>query len=276
LGGEGVEREENRKGDGKKEKVTVAQVERLLGQLPGILSARIVVNDWGAIEEIHVLATTARNPKQIVRDVESSLAARWGMNVDHKKISIAQVTGQDRSGNRAVRLILSAVQLTVDTSRNILEVAVTLVAGSDKGDSFCGRAVGPYSRYHSLRLAAQATLEALNQAINARYTFSLEDIKVVTMAGQEVAVALIVLIDPRGEEQLLGGASPVEHDVIDAVVRAVLGATNRRVGSVYGFRRKVRHGSGNRPSAEVLQVNSVPTGADDEVATELGPDPEEE
>jgi hypothetical protein len=31
-----------------------------------------VVNDWGAIEEIHILTGLGRNPKQIVRDVQSA------------------------------------------------------------------------------------------------------------------------------------------------------------------------------------------------------------
>ncbi|REJ36676.1 MAG: hypothetical protein DIU84_05550, partial [Bacillota bacterium] len=71
--------------------VRVSEIERLLAQLPGVISARLMVNDWGAIEELHVLATTERGPKQIVRDVESTLAARWGIKIDHKKISVAQL-----------------------------------------------------------------------------------------------------------------------------------------------------------------------------------------
>ena len=71
--------------------VSVKDVEGLLVCLPGIQKARVVVNDWGAIEEIHILTGLARNPKQIVRDVQSALKAQWDITVDRRKVSIAQV-----------------------------------------------------------------------------------------------------------------------------------------------------------------------------------------
>lgn len=233
-----------------KQRVTVEQVEALLAQLPGVLSTRIVVNDWGAIEEVHVLATTERTPKQIVRDIESSLAARWGMDVDHKKISIAQVTGVEPT-LPPVRLTLNNVQSLADTSRGLLEVTVSLGMAGDEA-LFQGRAAGPHSRHHLLRLAAQAAIDALNQTVAARHLFSLEDVKSVIAGGHEVALVLVALITPRGDEEVLVGASIVDHDPVEAVVRATLQATNRRVGRLFA-RRRQRHahaGEGEASGAE--------------------------
>jgi len=221
-----------------KQRVTVDQVEALLGQLPGVLSSRIVVNDWGAIEEVHVLATTERSAKQLVRDVESSLAARWKMNIDHKKISVAQVTGMEPT-LPPVRLLLSNVHSVVDTSRGLLEITVTLALPDDEV-TFSGRASGPYSRHHSLRLAAQATVDALNQTIAARHIFSLEDVKLMVAAGHEVVVAVVALITPRGEEEVLVGASLMLYEPVEAAARATLQATNRRVGRLFLRRRRGR------------------------------------
>jgi hypothetical protein len=220
-------------------KVTVDQVEALLGQLPGVLSSRIVVNDWGAIEEVHVLATTERSAKQLVRDVESSLAARWGMNIDHKKISVAQVTGMEPT-LPPVRLLLSNVQSVVDTSRGLMEITVTLALPDDDEVTFSGRASGPYSRHHSLRLAAQATVDALNQTIAARHIFSLEDVKLVVAAGYELVVAVVALITPRGEEETLVGAALMLYEPVEAAARATLQATNRRLGRLFLRRRRGR------------------------------------
>jgi hypothetical protein len=61
----------------------------LLTTLPGILSAKIVASDNGAVDEIHVLTTAEYTPKQTVRNIESALIAHLGMRVDHRKISVA-------------------------------------------------------------------------------------------------------------------------------------------------------------------------------------------
>ena len=38
-----------------------------------------------------MLAGSGRHPKQIARDVESCLAAKFGLAVDHRRISVAQM-----------------------------------------------------------------------------------------------------------------------------------------------------------------------------------------
>ena len=58
-------------------------------------SARIVTNDTGGILEIHVVADTARSAKMVARDVESILVAKIGLSIDHRKISVAQVEGEE-------------------------------------------------------------------------------------------------------------------------------------------------------------------------------------
>jgi hypothetical protein len=67
----------------------IRRAEELLTTLPGILSAKIVASDSGAVEEIHVLTTSEYTPKQTVRNIESALIAHLGMRVDHRKISVA-------------------------------------------------------------------------------------------------------------------------------------------------------------------------------------------
>src|SRR5687767_13952616 len=67
----------------------IKRAEELLATLPGIIAARIVASDTGAVDEIHLLTTTEVTPKQTVRNVESALIAHLGMKVDHRKISVA-------------------------------------------------------------------------------------------------------------------------------------------------------------------------------------------
>ena len=67
----------------------IKRAEELLASLPGVIAARIVASDNGAVDEIHLLTTAEVTPKQTVRNVESALIAHLGMRVDHRKISVA-------------------------------------------------------------------------------------------------------------------------------------------------------------------------------------------
>lgn len=67
----------------------IRRAEELLATLPGVIAARIIANDTGAVDEIHVLTTAEITPKQTVRNIESALIAHLGMRVDHRKISVA-------------------------------------------------------------------------------------------------------------------------------------------------------------------------------------------
>lgn len=66
------------------------KAEELLESLVGVISARVVVDEDGEIEEIHVLSTSDISPKQAVRNVESALRAHLDIAIDHRRISVAQ------------------------------------------------------------------------------------------------------------------------------------------------------------------------------------------
>lgn len=235
-GGPGREEPEKEAG---RNAVGTGEVESLIGQLPGVISCRVRVNDWGAIEEIHVLAALERSPKQLVRDIESSLAARWGIDIDHRKISIAQITGEPEP--LPVRLILDHVQVHTEVGKSSVEVRVRLVLTGDRETSFEGHASGPYSRQHLLNLAAEATVRALNSTLRTGYLLALDGATVIPgAAGRQVAVVQVSLLTPRGDEEVLSGACVVAYDQAEAVVRATLDATNRRMGRVFNYAGKRR------------------------------------
>lgn len=65
------------------------RAEELIATLTGVLSVRIVPNETGAVDEIHVLTTNEIVPKHMVRNIESALMAQLGLRVNHRKVSIA-------------------------------------------------------------------------------------------------------------------------------------------------------------------------------------------
>ncbi|MDP9176584.1 MAG: hypothetical protein M3O61_02790, partial [Gemmatimonadota bacterium] len=70
----------------------IKRAEELILTLPGVISARIIAGDTGAIDQIHVLTTAQLTPKQMVRNIESALIAHLAMRIDHRKISVATTT----------------------------------------------------------------------------------------------------------------------------------------------------------------------------------------
>ena len=145
-----------------------------LAQVAEIKAARVVSSAEGVIQEIHVLAAPSKAPKQLVRDIESTIMARFGIPIDHKKISIAQLgheaVGKNGSKPPSVRPRIVSINSTVSGVRTT--VAVTLdIAGTE----YVGRAAGPNSQTGRQRLVAEATLDAIAQHGDCDHTFALED-----------------------------------------------------------------------------------------------------
>ena len=67
------------------------EVERELCQVPGVVGARLVPGFEREVDELHVLTTLARAPKQTVRDVQTLLMARFGVTTDHRVVSVVQI-----------------------------------------------------------------------------------------------------------------------------------------------------------------------------------------
>ncbi|MGE5575988.1 MAG: hypothetical protein ACM3TT_02180 [Syntrophothermus sp.] len=205
---------------------TIQEIEQALGQIQNITLIRLVTDHSGEIQEIHALADTGRSPKQIVRDIESMMMARWNLKIDHKKISIAQLGDEDQANSEPSRLEIRSV--SVKKANLIAEVKVELVTEQMLGE---GQVSGPASSANLLRLVAEATLRAVQQFVKGDHYFLVEDIRKVTLARFETMVVCITLLTPLGEETFLGTCI-VRKDDVDAVMRATLDALNRKLGLI--------------------------------------------
>lgn len=206
---------------------SAADVEATIRSLISVISAGVVTDNGGIIEEIHVLADSSRAPKQIVRDVESALMARFGLELDHKKVSVAQTQDgkQFRFGDG--RLKVSDVSISLNGTK-----AQASVCLARNGDRYTGSVEGHSSTLNQLRLVATSTLRAVESCRGTEGALVLEDINPnVVLSGQNVVVVCINLITPRGEDFLTGSAI-VKQDLWKAVVNATLDAVNRRMGSI--------------------------------------------
>lgn len=193
----------------------------LIDKLPGVMSSSIVFSGEN-ISEIHVLSDTRRAPKQIVRDIQSAIMAQYGVSVDHKLISIAQIPSQDELRLRA-RLIFEEISVSKNKERT--SATVTLSSGDN---SFAGTAFALNDQLEINKMICQATLNSVENFIDDSIHLSVSDAKQFNLGG-ETAIAVCIAARSNGKvERLLGGAFAVS-DVETAVVKATLDAINRKI-----------------------------------------------
>lgn len=210
--------------------------ESLLSALDGVNSVKIVTDDKGSIQEIHVLSGSDIGAKQIVRNVESALLAELGLQVDHRKISVARMRGNDledlRESEQAAvspagrRLILDSVQIERRAGR-VARCQVDLSMGDRR---FLGEAEGSDSTRTRSEIAAEAVLDALRDATEEGTSpLGLQGVKTVNALGREIVLAVVQVRSGRNPIPL-SGCSVVVDSPEEAAVLAVLQATNRWIG----------------------------------------------
>src|SRR3990172_2223877 len=79
-------------------------LEQRLGQIRGVISARVMPGNDGDIGEVHILAACQRTPKQLVRDIESLVLLHFKTKLDYRKISIVQLETRRIAASSRVRL----------------------------------------------------------------------------------------------------------------------------------------------------------------------------
>ena len=192
----------------------------LTEQLPGVLSVEFVT-EGSAVREVHVLSDQSRSPKQIVRDIQSALLARFQLELDHRIISVAQIPGLPTAMQR--RLICARLELSA--GRDGVDMAVSLrigdvyhkgVARSDRSSAGRNRAI------------AQATTDAINQFLGDGCRFCLDELRQVPIGGQ-MAVLVWLRLEQAGKAESLLGACYLGEDPNFSVALATLDGVNRRI-----------------------------------------------
>lgn len=208
--------------------VSVKDIESLLICLPDIQKARVVVNDWGAIEEIHILTGLGRNPKQIVRDVQSALKAQWDITVDRRKVSVAQVQAGMPEASGRLRYVGLEVKTDARTGKN--DIVVTLDRAIEKETaSYVGKSVADSTEVSTLLGVARATCLAGNLTLEAPNAFFVDDATALSIGQYRAVAVLIDLLTPRRNQEQMVGCALVKRDIREACVRATLDAMNRRM-----------------------------------------------
>jgi len=191
------------------------------------------------IREIHVLTTSARPAKQIVRDVQTLLLTRFNRPIDHRVVSVAYARpgpalaahaerepAAEPEEQPAHRIRFGSVNLYVASGKAQAQVELGW-----KGLTRLGTATGSSTREGAHGLIATATLLAVQEFLEDGLALSLQDIDLLKLGKQDVIVVSLSLLAHRSEKTLVGCCT-VEQDTQQAVVLATLSALNRVVGGL--------------------------------------------
>jgi hypothetical protein len=211
------------------DELDLAEVEREICRLPDVSIARLVAEPDGRVSEVHVVAHAGKHPKQIVRDVQSIALASFGLELDRRVISVVQLGAaalEDRLLPDPRPLI---VAITAEASGLRSLVRVTLARDEDEAVGFAEGSVATTARH---RLVATATVDALRQLEPAAECIDVDHAQIVRIGAHDIAVVTIVFVVPPAEQLVSGSAIVRPQQEADAVARAVLDATNRRLAYV--------------------------------------------
>jgi hypothetical protein len=238
------------------------EIQSEISSLAGVISSHVVMSPDGlGVDEIHVVATFDRMPKQIVRDIESLILNSHGIRIDHKVISIAQLhdTGPFTGDSEEEVDGSEAAETNESEKEEVAEEpeAKPAKAGKKKGQKERIRFVsaksntygmrwevtvelerggipssatvnGAGTRQNKARLVAQATAEALNNFLDEHQAVAIEETHTVDGDRHKAVIVMLSMLSDRNEKLLVGSAW-LEDDLPRTVVKATLDAVNRAV-----------------------------------------------
>jgi hypothetical protein len=195
-------------------------MESAINKIRGVYAAQVVIGEDN-VEEIHVIASPMRKPKQVVRDIESMLLVNFGVRVDYRRISLVQMQ-EERLFQAEGRPRLVTVRCVEGPNRRA-EVEL-----EKDGHLFVGSAHSAGTDVDVVNLVCTATIEAMEQVLGERVTYHINAVEQITVS-QMPAVVVAVMLDFGTSQEILFGICHVHKEIADAAARATLNAVNRRL-----------------------------------------------
>jgi hypothetical protein len=210
------------------------RLEHDLGKVQGVMSARVIGEEEPA--EIHIVSSLTRSPKQVVRDVQSLAAARFGMPIDHRIVSVVQLEDSQPAAAPEAPALTEA-----PGGRPILERVVVASKGESSwvkvalvwpdGETTEGAGTAGATRETRARGATVALLQALGEVLERRDASVDVDHVLIHRIGSSDSVLVRAVFRDGGAPTSLIGSAVVYDDVATAAVQALLQAINRKLGS---------------------------------------------
>jgi len=217
----------------------LTEFESDLAKVPGVRRVRVVGEDEPA--EIHIVASSDRSPKQVVRDVLSLAKAGHGLAIDHRIVSVVQLEDAAPASTRGngstpiastspgSRPVISHVILVNDSHGRRVDLGLEWPDGTTSGAAM---QLGGSSQARA-RAGTDVMVQAINDKVRERgLVVDVDDVFVVRTADATETITVRLLLHERGGLQRLTGAADCEGDVVSGAARATLHALNRKLSEI--------------------------------------------
>ncbi len=199
------------------------KLEEQIIRLDGVISAKISLKDDGEIDEIHVVSHKSRNPKNLVRDIETLVHINLSKEIDHKKISIAQLNIKEENNSSKYRIEIISINKLYN--RPICELHLYL-----GGLEFKKRYEGQI--YETIQnLVAQTVINSLTDILPVNIQLELKNMFFTGINNEIILIELfwITINDGFIRREPLIGTAYVKNELPMAVGQALLNAINRKI-----------------------------------------------
>ena len=169
-------------------------VDEIVSKLPGVYSAKVVHDEDGEYNEIHVLADVSKPAKQLVRDIETAIFAATGNKIDRKIVSIAQIPLDSSGKEIAVDDPLpEEVQnnhgfqlLSIDTKATKKKLDITITIDRE-GKALQGSSIVDLADDEKYMAVVEATVAAIRDEVPG---FRVEFIEKLMYGMSEIVMAV--------------------------------------------------------------------------------------
>ena len=199
------------------------EIKKLIQELDGVVSCNLTGAE--EIEEIHIIADKKRDPKRIVRDVETVCLVNKDFKIDHKKISIARIDSdfsKSIEGFSDNRVELISIYTENNRSRCNLKMMINEQEIEDSFEAQMGE--------NTEKLIARSVIEVINKYLDINGYLVVED--VFTIKGkEELVIAQVYNFDSENNhlKEKLVGTVYLDNNIALAIAKASLKAVNRRL-----------------------------------------------
>lgn len=199
------------------------KIKNLIQELDGVVSCTLTGGN--EVEEIHIIADQKRDPKRIVRDVETVFLVHNDQKIDHKKISIARIRSdfsQDIEKMASNRVELISVYTENNRSRCMVIMEINEERIEESFEAQVGESIE--------KLIARSVIEVLNRYFKIEGRLIVED--VFTVKGKEdLVIAQISKFEKQRNRlaEKLVGAVYLDNNMALAIAKACLKAVNRQL-----------------------------------------------
>jgi len=199
------------------------ELEERIKELEGIISCKITGDN--DIDEIHIIASNNRDPKRIVRDIETMVLVNLDEEINHKKISIAQVN-QARKATDYNRIEI--VSISNENNRPVCHFRLNI------NDNMVDEKITGTIEKSLPMMVAEGMVEILGKYTSFKGKIRVENVFTTGMNDEIVVVQLVVYEHNNFlcQERLIGSVY-INQNLPLATGKACLKALNRRLNSIY-------------------------------------------